>query len=768
MAARLARAGAGERGVVALMGEAGIGKTRLIEGSPAPPSRSVAGCAGLGRTRRSRILPFRCLGGGAAAGRTRPGAGPRRARPVWLGELGRLVPELAQSRPRGGPADTPRLFEALARLVEHVADRRPLLVVMEDLHWADDMTLRFLAFLGRQLGGWPVLVAVTARVEEIERHGLLSSTLGELVDEQQLSALPLAALSRVETAALVRALKPAALAAAALDRLIARAWTMSEGNPFVITEVMRGLPPASEIAEPEALSLPDRVQEVIRRRLQGLSERGRRLVALAAVIGREFPFALLQRAAELDAHEAADGVEELTRRQVLREVGEHFDFTHDRIREAVYRDLLGPRRRLLHGAVASALEDLHRDPRERPVSALAVHAQAAQRWDAAVGYLRAAGAEAAERGAYREAVSLFERALAALANLPRDRPSTELAIDLRFDLRDWLMPLGELSRLHACLREAEALAVELGDERRGALAAGHLAHCLWLRGEPDRALALAHRTAAAAAALGDPALEVLGNFYLGEAYNALGDYARAVQCLTRNVERLQGPRALERFAGPGLVPLQSRLWLALSLVELGDVDEAIENAEEAHRAAAAVRHPYSLAFAKSTLGRLHLATGAAKVAVPILEQALALIEGREIVLIRPGTRSLLGYAYALTGRGDEGLPLLTEAVAQAAALCRSGQAPLVARLAEALLLAGRVGEALARGRGAVRLARAQRERGHEAWALALLGRIHAAPAAANIEEAARHYRGALTLAESMHMRPLVARCRADLFDRLPP
>jgi len=688
--------------------------------------------------------------------------------PTWARDLARLFPELAPGRGRNGAGDTLSLFEALTQLVIQLAEGQALLLVLEDLHWADDASLRFLAFLGRRLSRWPVLVVVTARVEELDRPAILGPTLAELREDRCLVSLPLAPLPRPDTVALITALRPSIARSVAREGLIEHVWAMSEGNPFVVVEAMRSLPPgnAPAPAAPALPALPERVQEIILARLQRASDGAQRLVAVAAVIGRGFSFALLQRASGLEPRRAADGVEELIRRQVLRDVGEQFDFSHDRIRQAVYAHLLVPRRRLLHAEVAAALEDLHRDDLAAHVSALAIHYEIAERWDKAVTYLRAAGAEAARRGAYRQAVSLFERALAALPRLPGDRRARELAVDLRFDLRDWLMPLGELSRLRAYLDEAHALATGLGDERRIALASGHLAHCLWLCGEPDRALKLARRTARAARGLRDVALEILGNFYLGEVCHQLGDYARAVRYLARNGELAKGARALERFAGPGLVPLQSRLWLALSLSELGRFDEAVAIAEEAHAAAEAVSHPYSLAFAKSTLGRLHLSRGAPETAIPVLEQALRLIESRGIALNLAGTRSHLGYAYVLTARIAEGLPMLADAVAQAGELRRSGRALLVGRLAEALLWTQHPAEALVHGREALGLARAQHERGLEAWALAVMGDVSVGQASPALTEAGQHYRDALALARTLGMRPLQRRCEEAL-RRLP-
>src|SRR5262249_28347714 len=158
--------------------------------------------------------------------------------------------------------------------------------------------------------------------------------------------------------------------------------------------------------------------------------------------------------------------------------------------------------------------------------------------------------QAATRGAYREAVGFFDQALLALGHLPRSRATLETAIDLRIELRDWLMPLGELSRLATCVREAQALAGELEDDRRLSVTLGHLAPSEWATGAPRRALGAAERAAAIAARLGDLALIIPANFYLGEAHHALGNYHTAIDFLRRNVALTSGEGVFERYAGP--------------------------------------------------------------------------------------------------------------------------------------------------------------------------------------------------------------------------
>jgi len=217
---------------------------------------------------------------------------------------------------------------------------------------------------------------------------------------------------------------------------------------------------------------------------------------------------------------------------------------------------------------------------------------------------------------------------------------------------------------------------------------------------------------------------------------------------------------LERYAGPGLVPLQSRFWLSFSLAARGDLDEAMAVAVEAHGAARTVEHPYSFAFAEYALGRLHVERGAFEAAVAALERARALMERREIEHLRPAVEAWLGYALARSGGIDEGLALLRRAADAAAGLRRHGHGRMITCLAESLLLAGCATEGVVWAERGLDLTRRQRERGHEAIALGVLGTARAAlgdPAGAE-----RCYHDALALAQTLGMRPVAAQCQVGL------
>ncbi len=187
------------------------------------------------------------------------------------------------------------------------------------------------------------------------------------------SSSVLGPLSQPDTLELVRWLAPSGTEGQTVARLGEVAWATSEGNSFVVVESIRAHAQGAPSVHDPAVGLPQRVREMVSGRLERLSERGRTVVAVAAVIGREFEFPLLERAAELGDREAAEAVEELVRRRVLQSVGERFDFTHDRVRTAVLAGLLPARRKLLHRRVGEALEAVYASALEPHHVALGIH-----------------------------------------------------------------------------------------------------------------------------------------------------------------------------------------------------------------------------------------------------------------------------------------------------------------------------------------------------------------------------------------------------------
>lgn len=339
----------GRGGAVAVIGEAGIGKTRLVE-ALALEGLEKGGAVLIGRAHESeRILPFApWVAAVREAGLTAGGA-PAGLDVAWRDELARLFPELGPGvRISIESEDYLRLFEALVQLLARVAAAHPIVLVLEDLHWADELSVRLVGFFARRIARLPILLVVTTRDEELVAAPVLRHLLHELSYARQLTEILLAPLLKTDVERLVGALA-AGTRAPARTELVNAAWALSEGNPLMVVECVRA---GTDTA------LPPRVREMITRGLDRLSERARQLLAVAAVMGDGMDFAILQRASGLGELDAAEAVEELVRRRILRESGRRFDFTHARVRDVALAQLLPPRRHALTSRVSKARQTL--------------------------------------------------------------------------------------------------------------------------------------------------------------------------------------------------------------------------------------------------------------------------------------------------------------------------------------------------------------------------------------------------------------------------
>jgi tetratricopeptide (TPR) repeat protein len=409
-----------------------------------------------------------------------------------------------------------------------------------------------------------------------------------------------------------------------------------------------------------------------------------------------------------------------------------------------------------------AIETLYPGRLIEQVERLALHAARGEVWGKALTYLRQAGTKADARSAIQEAASYFEQALTALGHLPDVRETREQAIDLHFNLRDSLTALGERERVLEHLRAAEALAKALIDERRLTRVNAYLARELLGKGEYEQAVTAGERAIAMARTLGDYDLEILPTNFLGLAYYCLGNYPKAVEAQRRILVPLDNPVVRERF-GVGLAFAFSRISVAVALAELGEFIEAIARCKEAIYIAEAVGHSYSVIVTYRGLGLLYLRRGDLQQATLALEHGLEICRGVDSPPLFHAVSSTLGYAYALSGRGAETIPLLEEAVGRPVlGATQEGKSLRTISLCEAYLLAGREADAHAAAQRALGLARQHKERGHEAYTLRLLGEIAAREDPLDIGKTENHYRQALALAEELGMRPLIAHCHVGL------
>ena len=750
--------------LIAVLGEAGIGKSRLVNqvsveamergalllvSHAYPTEQALAYGLWIEALRTGGVLDREDVLAHVAS--------------VWRGELARLFPELAapDDQRASGPEDAMRLFDAVGHLLERLANAQPLVLVLEDVHWADEMSVRLTSVLSRRVAALPILIVLTAREEDVAE----APVLRDLLRLPSIDRLPLGPLSQEYTTALVQSLIPRARGLEADSDLATRIWGVSNGNPFVVVETLRALEQgALSAATPDPLGLPDRVRELVSARLERLSQRGQALAALAAVIGREFEFELLQRASGLRADEAADGAEELIRRQVLRTVGDRFTVVHDWVREVVYGVLLPIRRKLLHRQVAEALEAVYEQDLEPHLTALGVHYRAGEVWDKAVTFLGRAGGQAMTRSANREAVGLFEQALAALEHVPETSTALRQGVDMRFDLRNALFPLGEFPRMMVHLRNAEALAKKLDDPRRLGRLSVYLSGSLGVSGRSAEGLSFARNAQAIAERLGDQELGVGANFYSGLTHHALGDARAAEADFQGVVATLSGERFRERCGLAGFPAVMARCYLTMLLAERGAFDDGRVTGAEGVRLAEALDHPYSRIMASWGLAYLHETKGELAAGIDLLTRAAALAREWTIAMLAPLVSALLGFLRAQSGEVEEGLSLMREArrAMEDMGIALRYHTRLLGHLSEISLAAGRLADARDLARQTLVLARERAERGTEVYALQLSAAIAAHHAAFDNAAAEASYRDALALAETLGLRPSSARCHLEL------
>ena len=754
---------AGGRGnVLVVSGEAGVGKSRLVA-ELVVNALARGGHVLLGRCHPStQILPFgpwvdALRLGGVIGAALLDGIGP-----MWRAELARLLPEAAMPGPPAASENPLRLFEAIGRLVQHVARRRPTVIVLEDCHWADEMTLSLIAFVARRIGAWPVMLAVTVRADEPEDGPLLKRTLAELREDRLCHELALSPLARSDVTALVRRVLGRGGEAQWADRIEQRVWAVSEGNPFVVLEALRAWSSEASATTESALPLPDPVRGLVTSRLARLSDTGRKLVAVAAVLGREFDFALLNGAAELPEDDAASGLEELVRRRILGGVGERFHFTHDRIREVAHGELLPQRRRLIHARIVTALERLYAERLEGHALALAQHCQEAALWDKALVYWRRAAAQAAERSALRQAAECLEGALTALEQLPGNRRDiVEQSIDVRLDLRATLFAGGgDVGRVADLLAAAAALAAEIGDDRRLARILIMQTHCHGIiAGELAPAEACARRALAIAHSLDAPGLMARAGSLLGRVQYGRAAYREAIETLTQNIEFVEATSADDDWTLVLPASLGSRLWLTFALADVGRFAEALATADGAVERVDTQTHPYRRYHAYWARVAVHLERGDHDGAAEEMKPMWAALRETDMHQLADNVSGLAGRVLALAERGNEAVTFLERALAGSGRDAFAGHRDML-YLADAYLTVHRLDDAHRLAERALDLARRGGQLGREASALRLLAII--ACRRGDAVTAENLGRQALELAHELGMRPLAAHCRAAL------
>jgi len=766
--------------IVSMIGEAGVGKSRL--------------CLELARRCRARgclVIEAPAVSYGRAAG-YRPGVELHRRyfqvesgddaatiRSKVAARLRALDPELEDGvsamlwvlgvRQDSGafaeldPAVRRRqVMRTVHRLVTRQARLQPFVMILEDMQWVDSETH----------------AAMDALVEALPPHTLVVSTYRpEYVDRWSrhpgYTQVRVGALEPPAADGMLTALLGDDPALGPLKRLVAE---RANGNPLFLEECVASLVETGALAGERGayrltrqivgLEVPATVRATIASRIDRLRYEDKRLLQAASVIGDTVPVRLLETVADLPLDELRHGLDRLQAAGLLDQRALfpdlEYGFRHALVHDVAYESLVHERRRTLHARILEAIERSYAGDRlVEQTERLAHHASLGEVWDRAVDHCRQAGRRTLARMASWESVSFFERALAALAHLPAAPAARAAAVDGRFDLHNALVPLGQHARSVAVLREAAALAESLGDRERLARALSFESNVHWELGESDEAARVGERALAIAEETQDRGLRIVGNYNVGAGRRAVGDYRQALTVLRRTLALLPPEAPGETFGLPGIAAVLTRAHLAWTLAELGQFDEAVRLAEEGVRLAGDRRDTYSLTYALLGLGGTLVRRGRMWEAKGVLERGIGLCA--EMPAVFPPFAGDLALVYALAGRTAEALELAERGVRQARGLQRLGRLSLITtHLGEVQLLAGRPAAAEAEGRRALELAQGHRERGNIAYALRLLGLAAAEKQPPDLERARGHHAEALALAGELGMRPLAARCHLGL------
>ncbi len=697
------------------------------------------------------------------------------------------------------PQRRQQTLDGIKRLLLRESQVQPLLLVFEDLHWIDAETQALLDNLVESLPTAQLLLLVTYRPE-------YQHTWGSKTYYRQLRIDPLSPESAEELLKVLLGNDPGLQP---LTRLLIE---RTEGNPFFLeesvrtlveTKVLAGERGAYHLAKASAsFQIPATAQAILAARIDRLAPEDKRLLQAASVIGKDVPFGLLQAITELSEDALRRGLTQLQAAEFLYEArlfpDLEYTFKHALTHEVAYGSLLQDRRRGLHARIMETIERQYADRLAEQVDRLAHHALRGEVWPRAVAYLHQAGARAAARSAYREAVTDFEHALAALAHLPESRETIAEAIDIRLELQGPLGVLGQTLKILDHLSLAEGLAAGLDDRSR--LARVLASECYHLRRsfELDRAAEAGERALTIATDLGDLDLQVIARYGLGPVFLERGDLVRARDSLRWVIDALDpevtsqtdprpthGPEGLEKKEaregrlptlvsfeaqqqrmglgwGPTSILVRPHAWLTQILGVLGEFVEGISLGERAVRIAESGDQQLDRIMAGTNLGILYLTKGDLDRAIPLLEHSLAVARTWGIVGWLEATKGVLGAAYAMSGRHDEAFRLLQEALELGKQVVGQVHSSRPRQLGQVYLLAGHPAEASERARQALDLSRHRKLRSSEASALQLLGQAASHRDRFQPGEAEEYYRQALALAGKLGMRPLIAQCHLDL------
>jgi predicted ATPase len=577
-----------------------------------------------------------------------------------------------------------KTLEILAAWNLKLAELQPMVVLVEDLHWCDPSSLELLGRLVAQSAAAHVLLVGTARPEFVSpwpaRSNLQTLTLSRLNKRQMREMIAAVSAAR-------------ALPEAVVEQLVARA----DGIPLFVEELTQAVVEAG--GDAALAEIPVTLQDSLLARLDRISS-AKEVAQRAAVLGREFSYALLAAIAGLDEGALQQALARLVAAELMFMRGEppgaSYTFKHRLVQEAAYESLLKRTRQQLHGRVVETLVERFPERVAAEPEVVARHAEAAGRRDDAITYYGRAGEWAQARSAHEEAIGQFRKAITLLDMLAAgaERDARELTFQLALGASLQAARGYAHADAEAAYERAAALAAAASDPARRGIARAGLAVFYFTRGEVERGRVLAAEVLAAAEARGDREQELLGHTTVVVPEYFQGKFASSLAHCERAL-RLYDPaqhHALVRVIGTdqGVAPLSFAAW---NLWQLGQPEAALARAREAVALARRLNHPFSLALALHFETSVHWLRRDVAAQRERTEEVIALSETQGFPLWLGIGRAFHAAARVMAG-DPGGLAEITESLALAAETGDQSGAPgLFLLLAEALQFAGQLAEA---------------------------------------------------------------------------
>lgn len=604
------------------------------------------------------------------------------------------------------PQRRARIIDAVRTILIHESRRKPTIIVFEDLHWIDQETQAVLDDLIDDLPGARLMLLVTYRPEY--QHDWVGRSFFSLV---RVHALP---------GEIALALIDSLLGAdESLDRLKRLLLEQCGGVPLFIEESIRALADSDSLAGPagnyrlvrpvEQLELAPTIRDVLAARIDRLSTSQKSLLQRASVIGTTVPLGLLRGICQCNDTELMETLAELRAAEFLYQTKwqpeEEYEFKHALTHEVAYRTLLKDSRRAMHAQLVEVIEGLDAVNTNDLVERLAYHAAQGEVWEKAVVYLGRAGENAVHLSAYQQARSFLTRAVEATDRLPKSEHSLRAAIDARLSLRPVLVA-GEFDAARQYLDEAETLAAQMQDDVASGAINVHKSYVLSTHGMLEQAIEAAENGLAIAQRAGAEDLRKEALLALAQSCSLAARSARTISLLRPALGYWIDEHRHERFGHTGTRSIWCLGWIGGAYAQLGDFDTALEHTSTACAIAAETKRPVDLLFARHRHGETLLARGEIDQAVPHLQAAFDIAGATEAPIFRAWVAGDLGHANLLGGRVNDARMLLQESCKQARQLkLRQFESWSVVHLAAARRLTGEADAAVELSRAALKRAR---------------------------------------------------------------